>query len=177
MLRLFVALPVPADAAERLASLRAELPGARWLARENYHLTLRFLGDVDEAAVPVLTEALARVTMRPLRVELDAVGVFPSLRRPRVFVARGAAGLALERLQARVERAVVEAGFEPDARPFRPHVTLARLRRPDRAALAAYLEAHSLRLGWRARSFALYESRLGAGGARYVPVVSWQAGA
>lgn len=183
-MRLFVALDLDESVMGRLdellGELRRELPEIRWARREGLHLTLRFLGEVDEARVPALCQALEGVAeaTAPFRVEVEGLGTFGDRRRPKVVWAgvQERSG-ALEELQGRVERAAVEAGFETESRPFRAHLTLARLKRSHPGLGRALAPRAALKLGAsRAGSMTLIQSRLSPEGARYTPVRSFAFG-
>ena len=136
--RVFVALDLPAEAKETLratvSTLEQELsPGVRWVRSEGIHLTLKFLGNVDAGLVPDLLramEASAREFDRDsFRLNLSGLGVFPNAREPRVLWA-GVAGEMepLAALQELVDVAISELGFSRERRPFRPHLTIGRVR-------------------------------------------------
>lgn len=164
--RLFVALAVPPDVRAALAALRDDLDGARWTRPEQLHLTLRFLGDVPAEQVPEFEAGLRAVEAPPLDLRLAGLTVFPNRRRPRVLVVRIEREEALGRLQHAIEQTVQALGIEPEPRPFRPHVTLARLRQPDARAVHAYLQRHAgLAATFTADHFALYASTLRPDGA------------
>lgn len=133
MLRAFVAVKLGQEVESRIVELMARLKEARadvrWVGREAIHLTLRFLGDVEEARVASIIEALkGRLSgLDPLWIETGGLGAFPSLGRPRVLWV-GCKGEGLHELGEATEAAVVECGFAREARPFTPHVTLGRVR-------------------------------------------------
>jgi RNA 2',3'-cyclic 3'-phosphodiesterase len=170
MPRLFAAIPVPAAVAARLAALRVDIRGARWVPAGQMHLTLRFIGEVPERAVSPLAAALGRVPVSPLAVRLDGVGAFPSPRHAMVLYARVAPDPALLAMQSGVEEAVRSVGVEGDERAFRPHVTLARLRQPGGHAASSFVGSTPLAADWEARGFRLYESRLHRAGAEHLTV-------
>lgn len=175
MPRLFVALDAPPDVAETLASLRVDLGSARWTPPEQLHLTLRFLGEVTAEAVEPLTTALAAVESAALELDLEGLGVFPTQRRPRVLFARVVPDAALTTLQARIDAAVQALGHAPDEKPFHPHLTLARLKRPDARAVRQVTRAHrDLQLSFTARQFHLYQSTLTPTGAVHEVVASFE---
>jgi 2'-5' RNA ligase len=98
----------------------------KWVRPEGLHLTLKFLGDVDDAREPNLRAALGQVGGGPVRLHIEGFGVFPDLRRPRIVWAGVTPDPALELLQHRVEQVFAPLGFATEARAFRPHVTLGR---------------------------------------------------
>lgn len=125
-MRLFVAIPMPAEIADRLAGLMGGLDGARWIHPDDLHLTLRFCGEVDGGTAEDLAGALAALRAPAFDLRLAGFGTFGSGRRLRALWAATAASPALELLQGRVEQAVRSAGLEAEGRRFVPHVTLAR---------------------------------------------------
>ncbi len=168
---------VRASLAGAAARLRAAAPDVAWVAPENLHVTLKFLGQVDEAHLHALAAALAAAARGGPAFEARVVGLgaFPSVGRPRVLWAGVRDGAeALAALAARVEAACVGLGFAPETRPFAAHVTLGRvrsLRCPRRAPrLADLLDAAAgEELGrLRVERVALMESRLSPHGARYL---------
>jgi 2'-5' RNA ligase len=120
-----------------LAHLHDRFP-LKWVRAENIHLSLKFLGDVDDAREPVLRTALERCAgarggePRPLALQVTGFGVFPDYQRPRVLWAGVTPEPGLELLQHGVEQAFAPLGFPTEARAFRPHVTLARAGRDAR---------------------------------------------
>jgi 2'-5' RNA ligase len=142
MLRLFVGIEFPPELKLRLSLLQSGIAAARWIDPGNFHLTLRFIGEVDEGTAADVDEALLRLKARPFSVQLSGVGVFggDKLRTLWVGVEREA---ALSTLQGKIEQALIRAGLPPEPRKFSPHVTLARLRDPRRHELQDYLAAHA----------------------------------
>jgi RNA 2',3'-cyclic 3'-phosphodiesterase len=162
-IRSFVALALPEPnlaALERhLAECARAAPGYRWVERDSLHLTLRFLGNLEPEAVERVRAELAAVRGAPFSLALDSQGTFGPRSAPRVvWIGVGAGMDECAELAARVEAACERAGMEPEPRPFRAHVTLARARTegerlpplPDPPALEP----------WTVADFALYESRL-----------------
>lgn len=169
MPRLFTALEVPPSVAESLARLRGGVSGARWIDVENYHITLRFIGDVDDAFARDVANALARVRRPELTVTLDGLDSFGG-DRPRAIVVRARTDPALIDMQAEQERLLRRLGAPPEARKFSPHVTLARLRGASASGVAAYLGARGYfpPLRFLAERFVLYSSRDSVGGGPYI---------
>ena len=169
MPRLFSAIEIPVNVAERLTMLRSGLSGARWIDPENYHLTLRFIGDVDGATARDFTQALGEIVAAPFELRLNGLGSFGG-GRPRALFAGIAPSEGLEVLRRANERAVRETGLPPEGRNFKPHVTLARLRGARADAVAAYLERQG-GIGpqsFTVSRFVLYSSRNSVGGGPYV---------
>jgi 2'-5' RNA ligase len=142
--RTFVCVEVPPACQEHVdrlvAGFRSRVSGARWVSRDHFHLTIRFLGDLTESDIHVVTEA-ARVTAAArasFEVNLDDFGVFPDERRPRVlFLAVGHGGDELTSLRMDLDRHLIGAGMATDNVKFVPHLTLARLAPSNNPALQA----------------------------------------
>jgi RNA 2',3'-cyclic 3'-phosphodiesterase len=169
MPRLFTALEIPHSVAQSLSMMRGGLPGARWIDPENYHLTLRFIGDINDALARDIAGLLGRVRRSPFELRLDGLSSFGG-RKPRAVVAAATPIPALIELQAEHERLLRRLGFEPDGRKFTPHVTLARLRESSSRQVADYLTARAhYRSAWfEVSRFVLYSSRSSVGGGPYV---------
>jgi 2'-5' RNA ligase len=169
MPRLFTALEVPPHVAESLARLRGGVPNARWIDVENYHVTLRFIGDVDDAFARDAANALAFVARPALTVRLDQLDSFGG-SRPRAIVARVRPDPALMELQAEQERLLRRLGADPEPRKYAPHVTLARLRGASPASVAAYLGTRGYfpPITFEAERFVLFSSRDSVGGGPYI---------
>lgn len=168
-MRLFVALALPAETRDILAELREKLPGARWVARENLHLTLRFIGEVRGGDYDRVLEALAEVPGRPFELAVRSTGAFPPRGNPRVLFADVEAGPPLAALARRIDRALVDAGFPGEARKFTAHVTLARLEGAPSLAAGEWIARHHLLRGppFTADRFGLYSSKTGNAGPVY----------
>jgi 2'-5' RNA ligase len=166
MIRLFVAIAVPPEAGAALAALCEGVPGAHWHPAEKLHLTLRFVGEIDEALAEDLDAELSGVTGPALDLTLAGVGAFETKGKPDHLWVGVEAGPELMQLRKRCEAAARRAGLAADVRVWKPHVTLAYLERGaylDRGEprrVAAWIAAHNLlRLApLRVRSFGLYSS-------------------
>jgi RNA 2',3'-cyclic 3'-phosphodiesterase len=171
MPRLFTGLAVPPAVAEALRAYQGGLPGARWIEPGDFHVTLRFIGDVDPHTADDVVEALSEMRARPaLTVTLDGLGLFGG-DRPRALFASVAADPDLMDLQAEQERLVRRAGAEPERRKFTPHVTLARLRRdatPEAAAMYLSQAPVFAPLPFAVDRVTLFSARDSTGGGPYV---------
>jgi len=166
--RLFIAINLPADvrrlAHAAAAPLREAAPHAHWVAEENLHLTLKFLGEVPEDAGPAIAAAVGAASARHRRTEIELrdFGTFPNPRRPRVVWAGVLPDPRLELLQHDVEVACEGLGFEVEGRPFRPHVTLGRVKltalAEDNRALARAVRSARLHAACTAESVDLMRS-------------------
>jgi RNA 2',3'-cyclic 3'-phosphodiesterase len=174
MPRLFTALEIPRDAAMSLSLLRGGLPGARWIDVENYHLTLRFIGDIEGHVADEIANALDRVRRPSFSLTLSGVGAFGS-RKPHAVWAGTAPSPDLNALQAEIERICQRIGIPSDPRKFMPHVTLARLRNSSPADVAHYLSARGnfAAMPFKVGRFVLMSSRDSVGGGPYVIEEAW----
>lgn len=175
-IRTFVAVPVPLEVTRPLATFAREVgPEAgriRWVDPESMHLTLFFLGDVEGDRVPSIEEALERASagVRPFTARLDGVGAFPDLDRPRViWVGISEGAQQLEELKKAVDEVLEPLGFEPDRRPFHPHLTLGRVKQAGRrGAVAGAASSWSFPAGsWTVDRLVFYQSILTRKGAIY----------
>jgi len=169
MPRLFTGLEVPREVADALATQRGGLPGARWIDPENYHLTLRFIGDIDDAMAREIAFMLGQVKRRGFELRFDGLSSFGG-RRPRAVIAAVAPAAPLIELQAEHERIMQRVGLEPEGRKFSAHVTLARLRDSSSRQVADYLASRGPLnfLSFRVSRFVLFSSRASVGGGPYV---------
>ena len=169
MPRLFTGVEIPPAIGQALSALRGGLPGARWIDPENYHLTLRFIGDVDDVTAHEVASMLDRVKRGGFDLHLDGLSSFGG-RKPRAVVAKVAPAQALLDAQAEHERLMQRIGLEPDGRKYVPHVTLARLRDSSSSQVADYLAARWLfrTSAFRVSRFVLFSARASVGGGPYV---------
>jgi 2'-5' RNA ligase len=122
--------------------LETVIPGARWVDPGNFHLTLRFIGEVDEGVAADIDEALVRLRARRFTLQLAGTGVFGG-GKPRALWVGVERHPELVALRDRIEKALIRIGLEPDQRKFAPHVTLARLREPVLDKLGEFLAANA----------------------------------
>jgi len=169
MPRLFTGIEIPAEQREELARLRMPLPGGgRWIEPENYHLTLRFAGDIEKAQAEELIERLAAISMDAFEIRLAGVGAFGGNDPDSLWAGVGPSS-ELEALARANERAARAVGLAPDGRSFKPHVTLARLKYASPDAVARILGRIG---GYRSAPFfvarfVLFSSRPKVGGGPY----------
>lgn len=177
MPRLFTGLEIPPDIAQALAGLRGGLPGARWIDPENYHITLRFIGDIDHAMARDIDALLGEIHRRPLTVTLDTLASFGG-SKPRAVFARAVPSSEIADLQAAHERRVRRAGLPPEKRKFTPHVTLARLRDASPLDVAGYLAIQGAfrAIRFTAARFVLFSSRGSVGGGPYIVEAAYPLG-
>ena len=167
--RLFAALPIPPDIADPLLDLQKDLAGASWRPIENFHVTLRYFGEVDTVTARELDHELGQIEASQMQLEIAGMGWF-GRREPHAVWARILQDATLTRLAGACERAARRIGLPAETRPFRPHITLAYLHGTSLPDAMAWCDRHgAYRAGpfWADR-FHLYESHLGKGPSRYV---------
>ncbi len=176
MIRAFIALELSSAARSCLARILADLErlnlDGKPVDPAAVHLTLKFLGNVQPDRVAPIRQSLEAIAAgsAPFQVTLQGLGAFPGLRRPRVVWFGVDPCPPLRNLQEGVERAAQDLGFEPEGRPFKPHVTLMRLKSAaNAAALTDYLhgKAGRVKAVSAVDEFVLFQSVLGPGGAQY----------
>jgi len=177
MPRLFTGLELPNAVVGQLALLRGGVAGARWLEPEDYHITLRFIGDIDARAARDIDETLADIRRPKALLSFEGLSWFGG-DKPRAIVARVKAKPALMDLQGEQERRLRRIGVEPETRKYTPHVTLTRLRGAGQAGIANYLAIHGALIAdsFTAERFVLYSAREGSGGGPYVVEAAYPLG-
>lgn len=167
MPRLFVAADLSDDVKDKLAAMSYGLPGAAWVPPDQMHLTLRFIGEVDEDRFRTIREALGGVQGKSFYLTLKGVGHFPKRGDPEVLWAGVPENEGLIRLRNRIESLLVRRGVEPEARKFHPHVTLARIKDARAPWIGRYLVDNSLFALHEipVQGFSLWSSRLTPEGA------------
>lgn len=175
-MRLFVALDLPDELRDRLGLLASfAMPGARWVPEENYHLTLRFIGEAPAWQAEEIDHALAALRAPGFDLSLAGIGSFAKGGRGVTLWAGVERTAALDHLRAKIETALQRIGLEPERRRFAPHVTLARLDNPPAAKLAAWMQAHGLFRAppVRIKHFTLFSSILHKDHPIYTPEVEY----
>lgn len=183
MLRLFIALPLPTEveqALDRLLDdLRQRSRDVKWVPAKNIHVTLKFLGDTEEKLLDKIRVAIdeAAAPYQPFRTTLDRIGAFPNMRRPRVIWVGGSEPIAdpqggnadVARLARDIDHKMRKLRFEKEKRPFKPHLTLGRVRQSRRVDdLAEYLQTLQLEpIPVTLDRIALFKSTLTPKGAIY----------
>jgi len=170
MIRLFVALALPDMVAHALLPLERSIPGARWMAREQLHLTLRFIGEVDGRDAAAVDDALAAITASRFTLTLKGVGEFGG-KNPHALWAGVEPNDALTHLRRKIETALQRIGLLAEAHKFTPHITLARLKAAPRERLMYFLTDHALYRSapFEVDEFTLFSSVLTSDGSHYTP--------
>ncbi len=169
MPRLFTALEIPRNAAMSLSLLRGGLPGARWIDVENYHITLRFIGDVDGRTADEIVDRLDRIDRPEFQLRLEGIGSFGS-KKPHSVWAGVSQSPDMFALQGEIERICQRIGLQPDPRKFTPHVTLARLKSSRVDDVVHYLSGRGnfYTQPFTVGRFVLLSSRESVGGGPYL---------
>ena len=169
MPRLFTALKVPSKVVDHLCLLQSGLPGARWIDRENFHITLRFVGDIERPLALELAQSLEEVQAAPFNLQLDTLDAFGNSKPHSLFAAvkRSDELMALRSEQDRICRRL---RIDPDPRKYIPHLTLARVRGVSVSAIAGYLSNNGgfQSTPFEVDRFVLLSSRESVGGGPYV---------
>ena len=175
-MRLFVALDLPWHLRQRVAALvGGGIPGARWVPPENYHMTLRFIGEAPAHRAEEIDLALAGLRARGFSLTLAGLGTFAKGGRSTALWVGVERNPQLDHLQNKIETALQRIGWEPERRRFQPHVTLARLDNVAEGKLASFVQAHNL---FRAEPvpvehFTLFSSQLGKEASVYTAEVEY----
>ena len=169
MPRLFTGLAIPPDVTQHLSLMRGGLHGARWIDPENYHVTLRFIGDIEAPVAREIAATLAQVDRAAFTLRITGLSSFGG-RKPRALIATVEPEAPLLELQAEHERLMRRLGLPAEGRKFTPHVTLARLRDTSSLAVAEWLSqrGYFAPLTVPVSRFVLYSSRASTGGGPYV---------
>jgi 2'-5' RNA ligase len=180
-MRLFVALAIPEDTREKLASLLREFkntdPAPRWIPPQNLHVTLKFLGEVAPERITAICDALAEIRLgKQIHLEFRGLGFFPNARSPSVLWNGIESSEELARLASAIDRALGPPSIALETKPFVPHLTIARFKQPQvSSALRAEIAKHqNCTFGTvSAAEFHLMESTLKSGGAEYTTLRSF----
>lgn len=169
MPRLFAGLEIPAHLSQALSALRGGIPGARWIEPSDYHITLRFLGDIDNRTASEVDGMLSFIARNPIPIKLSGLGSFGG-DHPHSVHAAVEPNRALTELQTEIERMCRACGLETEKRKFTPHITLARLKNASPLDVASYLSARGFlpSHSFTANRFVLFSSRASVGGGPYM---------
>jgi len=168
MIRLFAAIELPEQIRMQLSLLQSGIPGARWSPIENLHLTLRFIGEVNEAVARDIDDVLADIRDTSFSLSLKGVGEF-GRKEGRTLWAGISNGDPLQHLVAKIESGLQRMGLPAETRKYSPHVTLARLRDVPMAEIQTFLTTHALFKSppFEVRQFALFSSLATSKGSHY----------
>ena len=168
MPRLFSGIAIPENIQVELTKLQTGLDGVRWINPHDFHVTLRFAGDIDGRQVEDFSQFLSGIIFTPFEITLAALGSFGG-KRPRAVWIGMENNESIINLQHAHEMAAQHAGLKPESRKFIPHVTLARLRGTSTFDVAHYLEQRGLvkMCSFTITKTALFSARPGGGGGPY----------
>ncbi|WP_169566086.1 RNA 2',3'-cyclic phosphodiesterase [Sneathiella limimaris] len=174
-MRLFVAIDLPEDFKQQIAALQSGIPDARWIPSQNAHVTLSFLGEINEADMVDIGLALSKIKAPSFLLELSGVGVFGNDKRPRILWIGVNGSPELLSLQSKVANTLTRCGVKLEDRRFRPHVTLARVYGSPYEKVRNHLSQHAL---FKTRchlveEFTLFSSHMGHGGSHYEKEISF----
>lgn len=175
-MRLFIAIELPENVKRLLSKLRIEMPGARWLPLEQLHLTLSFLGEVDEETAKKLIRELSAIQAPGFDLKLFSLGCFPNRRQTRVLWAGLEPEPLLLNLASLVQKAAFSCNIPQEERPFSAHITLARLKSPVAREVAVFLD-QPLRekiSPFSVKDFILFQSHLTSSGAVHSPLKTFR---
>jgi len=144
MLRLFVGISIPPELKLRVSMLCGGLPGAKWVDPGNLHVTVRFIGEVDEGRAADIDEAMQGIRAPRFSIELAGVGQFGAGEKTRALWVGIERNSALIHLHDKVEHALMRLGIPPEPRKYAPHVTLARFKYVHAARVQEFIEANAL---------------------------------
>ncbi|MBV9867508.1 MAG: RNA 2',3'-cyclic phosphodiesterase [Abitibacteriaceae bacterium] len=157
MPRLFIAIDLPDAIRQQLSSLRTDLAGARWVKPAQMHLTLRFIGEMDETVAQAVSVALTSVQASRFELQLNGIDCFPHRRAPRVLWVGIEDNPALHRLYETIEGSLRRLGLVAETHPFAAHITLARFKNAPVEPVKQFIKANS---EFAAEPFLVEEFRL-----------------
>jgi|SRR5580658_926629 2'-5' RNA ligase len=175
MLRLFAGIALPPEQRLTLSTICRGVPGVRWVDPGNYHVTLRFIGEVDEGVAADIDEVLAGIDRPPFDLAIAGTGLFGPDEKPRVIFAGLDRCDALGQLRDKIETRLMRIGLAPEGRRFTPHVTLGNVQNGNLIEIRRFVAEHTLlRLtGFRVEAFHLVRSYLTKGGSIYEDVAEY----
>lgn len=169
MLRLFTALDPPAAIKQQLLLLRRSMPGARWQNADQMHITVKFIGEVENGLLPEIKEALASIKVDSLTLSFDSVDYFGSNRYPRTLYAKISPNPELTKLNKQIKNALSEIDIKTERQKFKPHITLARLKQTSYQSVGQFIQQEALFKtdGFKVDEFHLFSSKLHPEGSQY----------
>lgn len=177
-MRLFIALPILKSVKRKLANLQQSIDGVRWQQESQIHLTLKFLGETDQSETQNLKTHLKSIAVPGFSITLNGFGYFPHGKQPRVLWARVKNNNSLTKLHREIEKTCVELGFEAENRPFKPHITIARVNGASKREIMSFVNQHKqFQISdVSVEEFVLYESKLSPKGAKHVRLKTFSLG-
>lgn len=175
MPRLFLAIDLDEKAIQQLQSISLGVPGARWAQPDQLHLTLRFIGEIDDGVAEELADALSGIDADPFSLSIAGIGHFPTRGEPKIIWAGVDDNEALKSLRHKINRIVADIGLPAETRKWSPHITLARLHDTPSERVGRYIVEHNLLRcePFNVEQFHLYSSQLLPKGAVYTKEYSY----
>jgi len=175
MIRLFVAIDIPEHVKLQIRGMGSSIPNAKPAPKEQLHLTLKFIGEVESSMLLDIEEQLAYVEFQPLSLELKGVGTFPQRGKPNVIWGGVAPAPGLTNLRNSIEKSLHKIGILRDRKKFSPHITLARLKNSPIERVHNFLAGNSFfeTPPFTVERFTLYSSQLTPKGALHTPIRSY----
>ena len=179
MIRAFICIELPDDIKEKLGRLQADLKAlgqsVRWTRTDGIHLTLKFLGDIEQEVVPNIVEQISEAAQQisPFEIQVKDVGAFPNFKKPRVFwIGIDEQSGALAHIQTAIESNLASLGFEKEQRRFSPHLTIGRVKTSEGLnSISSALEQMKLKvMSFSAKQVVVMQSQLQPTGAVYTPL-------
>ncbi len=169
MLRLFIALDLPETVKQQLLSLRRYMPGARWQSFEQMHVTINFIGDVNNSLLTEIKQRLTSVRAKPLELAINGVDYFGSSRQPSILFAKVVPNPELKKLSRLINNAYSEIGITTERQKFKPHITLARLKQTPYQSVGEFIQLEALFKidRFMVDNFHLFSSKLHPEGSQY----------
>ena len=171
LIRLFIGIPIPADIRTQLSQIASGLPGARWRHEKSYHLTLRYIGEVDQGTADDIHAMLGYISVEPFCITLSGVGYFGKANSARAVWADVETNVTLARLRNKIETLLQRINLPAEERKYKPHVTLARLGNAPVGRLEAYIINHGdfAAKPFKVSAFTLFSSSRSSSGSIYIP--------
>ncbi|WP_138430589.1 RNA 2',3'-cyclic phosphodiesterase [Fodinibius saliphilus] len=168
-MRLFIAIPIPNSAKKKLAELQNAMEGVRWQSQNQLHLTLKFLGETEVEKAEKLQKRLSKIQHPVFSLVIKGMGFFSQGRKPRVLWAGIVKNKRLAELHNKIEQLCAAMGFKTEVRPFKPHITMARLKGCSKQKVTSFINEYKQFQLPRVRvsEFVLYESKLSSEGATH----------
>jgi 2'-5' RNA ligase len=177
-MRLFIALPIPESVKQQIAELHQPIEGVRWQKQSQIHLTLKFLGNTDEEHARELQRNLDEIEQQAFQLDINGFGYFPEGKQPKVLWSGITPNTLLVDLRNTIEDVCTSLGFEVESRPFKPHITLGRVKEASKREIMSFINQHKhFRIPEiPVTEFVLYESELHSDGAVHSRVNTYRLG-
>ena len=173
MRRIFIAADLPPDMREKMAALKRDIKGVRWYGPDHIHLTMRFIGEVEDDIVGEVQQALYSIEAPAIELESDGVGLFFAKKRPRVIWVGLQPAEPLKELRSRIDEALQHIGLPEDKKAFKPHVTIGKCKKSvDKGSVLDLKDDYGdwKEAAGKLSTLTLYSSTLSPEGAIHTPL-------